>query len=368
MIASERQTYTRSCHLEAKKAVRRFYRSALSGFGFLLIFAAALGQSSGPSTDDPTAIGGGDPALGQRKELLSEAVSGVGLIRLDATVTDQTGKAVAGLQRTDFKLLDNGQSQRLIAFHASNGASDSGEDSLSVILLLDTLDLPSEVAAYERQQVVQFLRFNSGKLARPVTIYTLEDSGFFLTARSSTDGEALAADVTSDHKVEAYFLAPKAHSPLKAVIEPSFDSFPALTGLRALWTIGTAQVRRPGRKSLCWIGPGLGTRGTGAFAADGRGLLRHSTEGAPVGYSISGKKGDELKRDVFQKMCWFSLLLRQARITLDCFSVSEDKHATDDRSRVLTVVPSAQEASWMNLLRTSWHCRAVVESCLPPVA
>ena len=330
--------------------MRRFYRLTLSGFSFLVILAAALGQRSVASTDKPTAIGTGNLELGQRKELPSEAVSAEGLIRLDATVTDQAGKAVAGLQRNDFRLLDNSQPQRIIAFHASKDAFSGAENSLTVIILLDTLDLPSDLAAFERQQVAQFLRYKSGKLAQPVTIYSLEDSGFFLTAKSSTDGEALATDVTSDNKVEAYFLAPKVHSPLKAVVEPWFDSFPALTGLRALWTIATAEASRPGRKLLFWIGPGLGNRGTGAFASDGEGLLGHSTQGALFG-STSGKRGEEVKRDLFQKICWFSILLRQARITLDCFSIGEDEPAADTWSRFLTVVPSAQQASWMNLFK-----------------
>jgi hypothetical protein len=144
--------------------VRRFYRLTLSGFGFLVTLASALGQRSVPTTDKPTAIGTGNPELRQRKELPSEAVSAEGLIRLDATVTDQAGKAVAGLQRVDFSLFDNGQPQRIIAFRASKSLSASADDSLSVILLLDTLDLPSNLAAFERQQAAQFLRQNSGKL------------------------------------------------------------------------------------------------------------------------------------------------------------------------------------------------------------
>jgi hypothetical protein len=232
--------------------VRRFYRLTLSGFGFLVILTVALGQRSVASTDKPAAIGTENLELGQRKELPSEAVSAEGLIRLDATVTDQADKAVAGLQRTDFRLLDNSQPQRIIAFHASKGTFASAEDSLTVIILLDTLDLPPSLAVVERQQVAQFLRYKPGKLPQPVTVYSLEDSGFFLTAKPSTDGEALATDVTSDNKVEAYFLAPKVHSPLKAVVEPSFDSFPALTGLRALWTIATPAASRPGRKLLFW--------------------------------------------------------------------------------------------------------------------
>jgi VWFA-related protein len=334
-----------------EEAVPRSFRLTLSRFGFLVILAAALGQRSVTSTDKPTAIGTGNLELGQRKELPSEAVSAEGLIRLDATVTDQAGKTIAGLQRSDFRLLDNGQPQRTIAFHASKSLSASADDSLSVILLLDTLHLPSDLAAFARQQTAQFLRQNSGKLAQPVTIYSLEDSGFFLTSNASTDGEALAKDVASDSKVKAYFFSPKVHSPPQAVVEPLFDSLPALTGLRALWIIATGNASRPGRKLLFWIGPGLGTRGTGAFVSDGKGLLEHSTQGVPFGYSTSGKKGEEVKRDLFQKICSFSILLRQARVELDCFSIGEEQPAADAWSRFLAVVPSPKQASWMNLFK-----------------
>jgi hypothetical protein len=331
--------------------VRRFYRLTLYGFGFLVILAAALGQRSVPTSDKPTAIGTGNPELRKRKELPSEAVSAEGLIRLDATVTDQAGKAVAGLQRVDFSLLDNGQPQRIIAFRASKSLSASADDSLSVILLLDTLDLPSNLAAFERQQAAQFLRQNSGKLAQPVTIYSLEDSGFFLTSKPSTDGEALASDVDSDNKVDAYSLAPRVNLPFKAVADTSLVRFAALAGLRALGTIAAAEAARPGRKLLFWIGPGLSNRGTGAFAPDGTGLLGDSIPGAPLGYFTSGTKGEEVKRDLFQKTLWFSTLMRQARVTLDCLSIGEDNPVPRAWNPFLAVVPSAQQASWMNLFK-----------------
>ena len=43
--------------------------------------------------------------------------------------------------------------------------------------------------------------------------------------------------------------------------------------------------------------------------------------------------------------------MRQARVTLDCFSIGEDEPAADTWSRFLTVVPSAEQASWMNLFK-----------------
>jgi VWFA-related protein len=331
--------------------VRRFCGLTMAGSGFLAIFAVALGQSSIQPTETPAPSGTTEQKPRQRKELPSEAVSVEGLIRLEVTVTNQAGKAIAGLPRVDFKLLDNDQPQKIVAFRTSKDVSTSADDSLTVVILLDTLHLPSDLAALERQEVAQFLRQKSGKLAQSVSIYSLEDSGFFLTAKSSTDGETLATEVASDNKVDAYFLAPHVHLPLKAVVDASLNTFPALAGLRALGTIATAEATRPGRKLLFWIGPGLGYRGTGAFAPDGKGLLGYSVPGAPLGYSTSGKKGKEVKLDLFEKIRWFSTLVRQARVTLDCFSIGEDEPVADGWSKFLAVVPSAQQASWMNLFK-----------------
>ena len=70
-----------------------------------------------------------------------EAVSVKGLIRLDVVVTDSAGKAVQGLKRTDFKVLENGVRQSVVAFRAPNQVPVDSDDGLRVILLIDTIDL-----------------------------------------------------------------------------------------------------------------------------------------------------------------------------------------------------------------------------------
>ena len=127
--------------------MHRFHRAALTGFGFPPNPRCRFGDYIQSHLRTSRAgIGKGNLELGQRKELPGEAASVEGLIRLDATVTDQAGKAVAGLQLTDFRLLDNSQPQKIIAFRASKGAVASAEDSLTVIILLDTLGLTSYLA------------------------------------------------------------------------------------------------------------------------------------------------------------------------------------------------------------------------------
>jgi hypothetical protein len=61
----------------------------------------------------------------------------------------------------------------------------------------------------------------------------------------------------------------------------------------------------------------------------GIGLLERSTQGVSLGDYVSGKKGEEVKRHLFQKIGWLSLILRQARVTLDCFSIGNDEPAAE---------------------------------------
>jgi hypothetical protein len=46
-----------------------------------------------------------------------------GLIRLDVFVSDRAGKPIPGIERKDFTLLENGQPQKILTFHAYDGTS-----------------------------------------------------------------------------------------------------------------------------------------------------------------------------------------------------------------------------------------------------
>ena len=115
---------------------------ALVGLGSMLIMAAATAQNPTAGISRRTAYH--EPGL--RQEATSEAVSVEGLIRLDISVTDETGSSVADLRRTDFKVLDNDQARKIVAFRGPNGLP-TDPHSLTVSLLIDTLDLPPAVAA-----------------------------------------------------------------------------------------------------------------------------------------------------------------------------------------------------------------------------
>jgi hypothetical protein len=93
-----------------------------------------------------------------------------GLIKLDVVVTDKLGKPISGIARKDFKLLDNGQADKILTFHAYDGTSTRPDPPVRIILLIDTLNLPERLASYERREVERFLQQNGGRLAQPVSL------------------------------------------------------------------------------------------------------------------------------------------------------------------------------------------------------
>jgi len=117
------------------------------------------------------------------------------------------------------------------------------------------------------------------------------------------------------------------------------DHYPAgLLGLKALGDIATAERRKPGKKLLVWIGPG---------------------------WSIGSEKDFETqdpKSHTFDTIYWFSILLREARVSLFSFRVGQttpDTRSSDLYMHFLNGVESAQQASRI-LIKGFSPCKAGV--------
>ena len=242
---------------------------------------------------------------------------GEGLIKLDVLVTDTSGTPIPGLRSTDFALLENGSPNRILSFHAFDGLSVKPDPPVEVILVIDTLQIPVGLASIERASVEAFLRSNGGHLAQPVSIFTMLDTGLWQVAEPSSDGNALATQVAHNGEVALTY---KFHG---------LASPPSLDALQALGAIATAERRKPGRKLLLWVGPGWGL-------------------GSGVYNELAGSRDD-----AFYTICWFSTLLREARIALYSFSVGEDPSQlfTQLYKSYLNGAESVHDASGMHLIR-----------------
>jgi VWFA-related protein len=314
----------------------RFKQGSL-GLSDPSLFLPALILCMAASLWAKTASGAGPPAHSEEALALqgqgptqptspaSDAAQG--LINLDVVVTDNSGKAIPGLGPTDFNLLDNGQPQTIISFHEYDGISSKPDPPVRVILLIDTINMPFDLAAFEQRGVERFLRRNGGHLGQPVSIFGLSDAGFWTLAQPSGDGNAQAAEIASDRIVfirRWRQLLGNGSGELK-------DDYPAgLLGLKALGDIATAERRKPGKKLLVWIGPG---------------------------WSIGSERDFETqdpKSHTFDTIYWFSVLLREARVSLFSFRVGQtnpDTRSSDLYMHFLNGVESTQQASLKNLDR-----------------
>ena len=240
-----------------------------------------------------------------------------GLIKLDVVVTDSSGKPVPGLHSNDFALLENGQPNRIVSFHAFDGISAQPESPVEVIVVIDMLQLPINLTMMELNFVEAFLRKDDGHLAEPVRIFTLQESGIWQVADASRDGKALAAQVA--HTTQFHLIHRFGAGTSGGIRgSPGPTGPPSINTLAGLGEIAATERRKPGRKLLLWVGPGRGGE-------------------------AAGPKGN-----TFYEICWFSTLLREARIALYSISVGEIEPSLSYLS-YLQGVELVKKASFMNL-------------------
>ncbi len=285
-----------------------FFRLCLSSAALALISAHPLGaQSASPN--------------------LVHSNPKQGLIGLDVVVTDQRGNPVAGIDADKFTLLDGGQPVKILTFHAQTGTSSVLDEPVSIILLVDTLDLPESLASQERREVERFLRQNGGRLAQPVSLIELSNMGILTVGQPTVDGNTLAADFTKNKEVNWIRRVPgglRGESLDTLLSEP-----PGLSALKALGDIATRERQLPGRKLLIWVGPGWGV---------GSGSYMDSTGS---------------RQNTFDCIEWFSTLMREARTSIYSLSVGETN--ADGRAReylsFLSGVTVPEQARFMHLNR-----------------
>ncbi len=204
-------------------------------------------------------------------------------ITLDVAVTDKSGKPILGLQQQDFTLLDNKQPQKIVSFHAVEGAKD--DPPVEVILLVDEVNASFRTVAVERQQIQNFLQRNGAELPRPVSISFFSDKGGIVGTEPSQDGKSLSAEL--DQNKNALRTSGRSQGFYGAADRLDLS-------LRAVTQLAEHEAPRPGRKLVIWISPGWAL-----FSGPN--------------INLSAKNQDQ----IFRSIVTLSDQLRRARITLD---------------------------------------------------
>lgn len=204
--------------------------------------AAGLTASGSPTVP-------GEPVLRQRPATPPAAVKAAKLNRLhiDVVVDDGAGKPLTGLQPWDFKLLDNGQPDKILFFRAFDGVTTKPDPPVEVIIMLDEMNLSFAQTGIARDQIARFLRQNGGHLAQPVTLMLLNDKGLEVQPRSSLDGNWVA---TLLNKVN-----PNINTINAAMgLDGALDRF--RRSMRQMQLLAENETHKPGRKLLIWVGTG----------------------------------------------------------------------------------------------------------------
>jgi VWFA-related protein len=168
-------------------------------------------------------------------------------ITLDVAVTEKSGSPVLGLQPNDFTLLDNKQPQKILSFHAVESGT-AADPPVEAVLLVDEINTPFTGVAMERDAIEKFLGQNGGRLALPVSVVLLSDSGTVVRTAPSRDGNALIADLN------------KADFGLRTIRKSVQGFFGAddqrRLSIDALGQLAKSEAAKPGRKLVVWISPG----------------------------------------------------------------------------------------------------------------
>jgi VWFA-related protein len=163
-------------------------------------------------------------------------------ISLDVVVTPKSGPPAGGLEQGDFTIFDNKTPRPIQSFRAVSGA----QEPIHIVLVIDAVNSPFERIAYERDQIVKFLRANGGHLAQPVSLAFFTDKGTQVEQGFTTDGNGLAEAL--DH----FTLG------LRTIRRSSqweaSDRFQL--SLTALNELAAQEAKLPGRKMLFWVSPG----------------------------------------------------------------------------------------------------------------
>lgn len=168
------------------------------------------------------------------------------LIRLNVVVNDKSGKPVSGLEQRDFTVIDNKQPEKILSFEAVTDATADSEP-VEVVLVVDAVNIGFTRVAYARDQIKKFLRKDGGKLARPVSITFLSDSGLNAQGTSSRDADALAGYLDQNPSSLRTINRSQGFYGADDRAQISINGFEQLTAYAA---------QRPGRKIVICVSPG----------------------------------------------------------------------------------------------------------------
>lgn len=200
-------------------------------------------------------------------------------ITITAVVTRKnTSEPIAGLQKQDFGLLDNGKPPSSVVFRELGGA----QQPQRAILVVDALNIRIAGQQYVRDQISTFLK--QAQLPVPIEVALLTEKGIQIQQGFSTDGAAMAA------QLERQPMTLRGIPQSTGIYGAGERMDISVNGLVSLTARAAAL---PGRTLVLWVSPGWP-------------IL------SGVGIELSRKEEEA----IYQRIAMLSTLLRNARVTL----------------------------------------------------
>ncbi|MGD0479676.1 MAG: VWA domain-containing protein [Terracidiphilus sp.] len=197
-------------------------------YAFLTVSLCGLTAASAQQTLPPSTLPAVPPA--QRA------------IRLDVVVDTKSGQPVPNLRQQDFTVLDN-KTPRPITYFKIKSAAD---EPVSVIILVDAVNIPFQMVAWSRQEVEKFLKTNEGQLPYPTSIAVLTDQGVQIDNGFSTDGNALS-DGLEHHEIGLRQITRDSEWGDPERLQICIKAFQQFLGYAS---------SLPGHKIILWVSPG----------------------------------------------------------------------------------------------------------------
>jgi len=167
------------------------------------------------------------------------------LVVLDVVVTGKDGKPLAGLEKKDFTVLEDGQPQTIRNLDYTAIAGDSKTSGFKSVFVLDALNSTLEESAYGKAQLEHYLSTQPETLPQPAMIVTVDDRGFQMIAAYTKDRRALQQAL---HGYREGIPFDFSRGDYEARLTITFD---------ALRQIALASEGSPGRTELIWLGHGF---------------------------------------------------------------------------------------------------------------
>ncbi len=236
-------------------------------------------------------------------------------IVLNVRVSDPSGRPWAGLNESDFHLLDNQEPRKITSFRSVEGGAPNA--MAHVIMVLDTVNTDTRKLVYFRNEIEKYLKHQPPQMPYSTSIAIFSNAGIDEGQSSRNRDELLAGLKARTENLRSTGCKDR-EGPSEAPQSPWLsgggppDSQPtaALTcenerfvsSVRTVFKTAQREWNEPGRVILIWFGQGWPLLLNREFRQDTQ----------------------QVKRNFFTQLVTLSTALREAQVTLDAVASPVD--------------------------------------------